>query len=48
MRIAWFRFYEELNDFLPVVRKKQDFSVSFTGNPSVKDVIESLGAHIQK
>jgi hypothetical protein len=43
MSIAWFRFYEELNDFLPAARKKQDFSVSFNGNPSVKDVIESIG-----
>jgi uncharacterized protein with PIN domain len=43
MSIAWFRFYEELNDFLPSARKKLSFSTSFTGNPSVKDVIESLG-----
>jgi uncharacterized protein with PIN domain len=43
MSIAWFRFYEELNDFLPASRKKQSFSISFSGNPSVKDIIESLG-----
>lgn len=43
MSIAWFRFYEELNDFLPSARKKQSFMCSFSGNPSVKDIIESLG-----
>jgi uncharacterized protein len=43
MGTAWFRFYEELNDFLPSARKKREFSTSFTGNPSVKDVIESIG-----
>jgi len=43
MSVAWFRFYEELNDFLSSARKRQDFSTSFTGNPSVKDVIESIG-----
>lgn len=43
MNRASFRFYEELNDFLPAVRKKQDFSLEFQGNPSVKDIIESLG-----
>jgi hypothetical protein len=43
MSIAWFRFYEELNDFLPSARKKQSFSCSFSSNPSVKDIIESLG-----
>jgi uncharacterized protein with PIN domain len=43
MNTAWFRFYEELNDFLPSAREKQSFSCSFSGNPSVKDIIESLG-----
>ena len=38
-----FRFYEELNDFLPDNKKKVPFSHSFTGNPSVKDVIEAIG-----
>lgn len=40
---VWFRFYEELNDFLPLYRKKISFSYSFKGTPSVKDAIESLG-----
>ncbi|HEX2970369.1 MAG TPA: Mut7-C RNAse domain-containing protein [Bacteroidales bacterium] len=43
MNRALFRFYEELNDFLPVARKKQQFIYKFDGNPSVKDIIESLG-----
>lgn len=43
MNQAWLRFYEELNDFLPAARKKQLFSHSFKENPSVKDMIESLG-----
>jgi uncharacterized protein with PIN domain len=43
MSIALFRFYEVLNDFLPSARKKQSFSVTFSGTPSVKDAIESLG-----
>lgn len=43
MKRASFRFYEELNDFLPSFRKKQLFIHEFEGNPSVKDIIESLG-----
>lgn len=38
-----FRFYEELNDFLPVDRKKRFFHYDFNGNPSVKDAIEAIG-----
>jgi len=41
--LAWFRFYEELNDFLPQGRRKKSFPYSFRGNPSVKDAIEALG-----
>lgn len=40
---ATFRFYEELNDFLPSYKKKVAFLYSFFGTPSVKDVIEALG-----
>lgn len=40
---VWFRFYEELNDFLPSYRKKISFPYSFKGTSSVKDAIESLG-----
>ncbi len=42
-RIATFRFYEELNDFLPPAQRKRAFSYTFTGTPSVKDAIEALG-----
>ena len=40
---AQFRFYEELNDFLPDRRKKIRFIYEFKGNPSVKDAVEALG-----
>ncbi len=43
MKTAHLRFYEELNDFLPVIKKKTWFEHKFTGRPSVKDMIESLG-----
>lgn len=43
LKVAYFRFYEELNDFLPTARRKQSFSYHFKGNPSIKDLIESLG-----
>lgn len=38
-----FRFYEELNDFLPAEKRKISFSHSVIGTPALKDVIESLG-----
>jgi len=48
MGTAFFRFYEELNDFLPGRKKKQQFLHSFNGNPSVKDAIEALGVpHVE-
>lgn len=37
-----FRFYEELNDFLPGHKRKVPFVTTVNGNPAVKDVIESL------
>lgn len=37
------RFYEELNDFLPVTRRKVDFNVELNQPRSVKDLIESFG-----
>lgn len=43
MALAYFRFYEELNDFLPEEKKKDLFPFAFTGNPSVKFAIEALG-----
>jgi uncharacterized protein with PIN domain len=40
---AFFRFYAELNDFLPAPRKQTAFAHIFAGRVSVKDMIESLG-----
>lgn len=40
---VWLRFYEELNDFLPIVRRGISFPYSINGNPAVKDTIEALG-----
>jgi uncharacterized protein with PIN domain len=43
MSRATFRFYAELNDFLPPARRQRAFSHSFQGRVGVKDMIESLG-----
>jgi uncharacterized protein with PIN domain len=40
---ALFRFYEELNDFLPEPRRKVDFAIEVDRARSVKDAIESAG-----
>jgi uncharacterized protein len=40
---AMFRFYEELNDFLPVEKRKVPFEYSFNCRPSVKDAVEAIG-----
>jgi uncharacterized protein with PIN domain len=40
---AEFRFYEELNDFLPEERRKLAFPVEIDRARSVKDAIESVG-----
>lgn len=37
------RFYAELNDFLPPEKRQVIFTHSFFGEPTVKDIIESLG-----
>lgn len=42
-RTAEFRFYAELNDFLPPDRQGKTFPWVFNGSPSVKDVIEAIG-----
>lgn len=45
---AWFRFYEELNDFLPASKRKIRFLYHFSGRQTVKDAIESLGVpHVE-
>jgi len=38
-----FRFYEELNDFLPKHRRKTTFEAEFRGKRSIKDMIEAIG-----
>ena len=48
MSLAYFRFYEELNDFLPSEKQKKLFPYVFNGNPSVKDAIEAMGVpHVE-
>jgi len=43
MARATFRFYEELNDFLPKHKRKTDYALTFNDKRSIKDAIESLG-----
>jgi uncharacterized protein with PIN domain len=43
MAVAHFRFYEELNDFLPQERRKVDFDYTFDRRASIKDAVEALG-----
>jgi len=40
---VYFRFYEELNDFLPGICRKKEICHKITGNPAVKDTIEAIG-----
>ena len=40
---AEFRFYEELNDFLPPAQRKQTLPYRFNGHPGIKDPIEAFG-----
>lgn len=48
MSLAYFRFYAELNDFLPLGKRGKLFSYSFSGTPSVKDAIEAMGVpHVE-
>lgn len=44
MSTAFFRFYAELNDFLPRRCRQREFAVPLDGSPAVKHVIEALGA----
>ena len=43
LQTAEFRFYAELNDFLPRGRRQRAFGYRFHGTPSVKDTIEAIG-----
>lgn len=42
-KTAFFRFYEELNDFLPADKRKVQFRYAFSGNPAIKDAVEAIG-----
>lgn len=43
MKHAHFRFYAELNDFLPAAKRQVGFVHSFEGRVSIKHLIEALG-----
>lgn len=43
MHKAYFRFYEELNDFLHPEQRRQTLEYRFQGRPGIKDPIEALG-----
>lgn len=43
MTRATFRFYEELNDFLPAERRRQSFTCECARGATVKHMIEALG-----
>ena len=43
MTTATFRFYEELNDFLPPERRRREFSVRCARAATTKHMIEALG-----
>lgn len=48
MHTATFRFYAELNDFLPATWRRRDIPYRFFGTPGVKDAIEALGVpHVE-
>ena len=39
----WFRFYAQLNDFLPPGRRGRRFIHAISGTSSIKDTVEALG-----
>lgn len=43
MVVATFRFYEELNDFLPVERRRREFAATCARAATAKHMIEALG-----
>ena len=43
MQQASFRFYAELNDLLPLSKRKLCFSHAFEASASVKDIVEAFG-----
>lgn len=48
MNTALFRFYAELNDFLPAEKRQKSILYRFHDAPAVKDAIEALGVpHVE-
>lgn len=43
MHSATFRFYAELNDFLPPRLRQRDIRYEFSGAPAIKDAVEAQG-----
>jgi len=43
MALAYFRFYEELNDFLPAAQRKRDLALEFDPPVPVRHLIETFG-----
>lgn len=43
MAEAYFRFYAELNDFLPRHKRHKTFPVEFAGHETVKHILEAVG-----
>ena len=43
MKQVYFRFYAELNDFLPLIKRQRTFAHCFLTTATVKDMIESQG-----
>jgi uncharacterized protein len=43
IRTSYFRFYKELNDFLPAEQIKKIFPFKFRGTTSVKNAIQNIG-----
>jgi sulfur carrier protein ThiS len=41
--VAFFRLYEELNDYVPAERRKKTFSLSLEGPTTIKEAICLLG-----
>lgn len=48
MSTGHFRFYEELNEYLPVEKRKKRFAHSFNDLSTVGSVLESLGIPLQE
>ncbi len=47
-RLSYFRFYEELNDFLSKDLHNKEFSYEFIGKPAIKDTIQAIGVpHVE-